>query len=186
MSRAWVSVAIVACLAAGVAVVLVPGPTLGVSDASIAGSPRAGQTAPHAAFGGLAKHEHSAERTPGTSAADLTTGKGTPILFCTIHAAAATMPEVDIYTLPESIQRDGEWRAKYYCPADFNKDDRIDSEDLALFMAVFAAQDGPMALWLDIDADGSITPSDLEEFINVFERQDCDPAKNAEYRLSIC
>lgn len=96
------------------------------------------------------------------------------------------MPEVDIYTLPESIQRDGEWRAKYYCPADFNKDDRIDAEDLALYLAVFSAQDGPMASWLDIDADGGVTPSDLEEFINVLERQDCDPAKNAEYRLSIC
>ncbi len=181
MSRTTIGIAILACLATGIAVML----------ATAAYTTSAAE--PNVAPGTIAladalspSSSRNSNTTPASSTQVLTTDAGTPILFCSVHAAAATMPEMDIYTLPESIQREGEWRARYFCPADFNKDDQIDSDDLALFLAVFSAQDGPMAPWLDIDADGDVTPMDLEQFLNVFERNDCDPAKNAEHRLMVC
>jgi hypothetical protein len=87
--------------------------------------------------------------------------------------------------LPDSV-RQQPWRAAFYCPADFNKDDRVDEEDARLFFAVYAERSGPMAGWLDLDGDGAVTGEDVAAFLAAYVEGDCDVSARARLREELC
>lgn len=108
------------------------------------------------------------------------------VLGCVAHTPEARAAHVDIYTLPATVRDMEPWRAKYFCPTDFNRDNAIDPGDIALFLAVFAAREGPMVDWLDINEDGTVDDADLDAFMRQYHDGGCDPTYFAENRLLIC
>jgi hypothetical protein len=107
-----------------------------------------------------------------------------PAVAATIHHPISALDPSLITDLPESL-RDQPWRAPFYCPADFNKDDRVDDQDIELFFAVLAAQDGPMAPWLDMDGDAAVTGEDVAWFLSAVATGECDPAARARLREQV-
>ncbi len=107
------------------------------------------------------------------------------------HAAPTWVPlagevMVNIHELPEAAKRIEPWRLRYYCPADFNKDNHLDSSDATLFLAVYAVREGPMVPWLDINQDGDVNEADLTAFFQSLQDGGCDPMHQAEVRGLIC
>jgi hypothetical protein len=58
------------------------------------------------------------------------------------------------------------------CPADFNQDGGLDSDDLADFVACFFAAPEPCA-FADVDGNGRIDPDDLADYIVRFFNEGC-------------
>lgn len=93
---------------------------------------------------------------------------------------------VDISQLPDTVRHAKYLRPQDYCPADFNKDDRIDAGDIELFLAVYSAREGPMVDWLDLTADGAIDGADVECFMTAFNSGGCDPMSLTLTRVIAC
>lgn len=81
---------------------------------------------------------------------------------------------------PEDI-----YKLRYYCLADFDKNDEINADDLLMFLDAFADPSHPLSDWTDINADGMIDQQDLIEFIRAFESP-CDPSERRQARSEIC
>lgn len=77
------------------------------------------------------------------------------------------------------------WRMRYFCPADFNRDDQIDEEDARAFVNEWMDRSGELAPYLDIDMDGLLTERDLDLFFSAFNGT-CDPSEQAHMRAIIC
>lgn len=73
-----------------------------------------------------------------------------------------------------------------FCPADFNKDNAVDSRDLDLFRATYANESSPIFYWVDINLDGLADERDTAEFLRVFNDGGCDPAEQQKGRLIGC
>lgn len=100
-------------------------------------------------------------------------------------ATTEAAPREDVYSLPPGAVGVETWRLRYYCPGDFNKDNRVDVDDLSLYAAVYSVREGPMVDWLDVNRDGEITVDDLTEIIEAVQGGGCDP-EQANYRVLIC
>ncbi|GJQ31084.1 MAG: hypothetical protein HBSAPP03_29680 [Phycisphaerae bacterium] len=125
---------------------------------------------------------------PGTGHASTTdaTTDNVIILGCVAHSSEALNAPIDILSLPPGAVGIDPWRLKYFCPADFNRDNVIDQGDVALYLAVFAAREGPMVDWLDLTGDGVIDDADLDSFMRQYQDGGCDPEQAAEYMFIIC
>jgi hypothetical protein len=84
------------------------------------------------------------------------------------------MEKWDIHKLP------------YFCPADFNKDDRVDEQDLALFAQTWNDQDSPLFNWCDLNGDGFVDAADAVEFMHRFDHGRRDGEQLKEARSTIC
>lgn len=74
---------------------------------------------------------------------------------------------------------------RYFCCADFNRDDLIDDRDLADFLANWTVREGPLAPYLDINRDAWLTEDDVMLFFASFD-EDCNPDAQASTRLIVC
>lgn len=96
------------------------------------------------------------------------------------------LPPNELITLPGHDTPMPRYRAqKYFCPADFNRDDLIDDKDITDYLEASATMSGPLAEFLDINHDGLIDASDLQALIDATSA-DCDPAQTAINRSIIC
>lgn len=89
-----------------------------------------------------------------------------------------------------SGERMERWRARYFCPADINRDDVVDSADLVAFTAGYVSPQSPPEHldpeFLDLNADGWIDADDLLRFIDAWTGDSCDPEERRTYRGVIC
>jgi len=106
--------------------------------------------------------------------------------FDPTRGASAALAPIDISQLPETVRHAKFLRPQDYCPADFNKDDRIDAGDLELFLAVYSAREGPMVDWLDLTSDGTIDGDDVDCFMAAFNSGGCDPMSLTLTRVIAC
>lgn len=84
--------------------------------------------------------------------------------------------------LPES-----DWhKLGYYCRADFDKNDRIGEEDLALFLAAWSDADHALASWTDVNGDGVLDSTDVYEFLEMYSSGECDTEARRALREIIC
>lgn len=88
-------------------------------------------------------------------------------------------------TLPH-LDRADIHKLDYFCPGDFNKDDRVDDQDLALFGATWSDESSPLFNWCDLNADGIVDETDAVEFLREFREgpRNCEELK--EQRSIIC
>lgn len=78
------------------------------------------------------------------------------------------------------------WRLNYFCAADVNRDDRVDTEDVALFLEVWETPRGSLPLLLDLNRDGFVDREDADVFFRAIDTNDCDPLQARDHRLEIC
>jgi hypothetical protein len=74
----------------------------------------------------------------------------------------------------------------YFCPADFNKDDRVDESDLLLFAQTWTDEASPLFNWCDVNADGFVDAADAVEFMSQFNDGPRDGERIKELRSMIC
>ncbi|MEK6703940.1 MAG: hypothetical protein AABZ53_16910 [Planctomycetota bacterium] len=96
------------------------------------------------------------------------------------------LPPNEYITLPGHDTPMPRYRAqKYFCAADFNRDDIIDDKDITDYLETSATMAGPLAEFLDINHDGSVDASDLQALVDA-SSTNCDPAQTAVNRSIIC
>lgn len=135
----------------------------------------------------LPLHDAAAPGDPNAPVtADATGSPGLPAPGQVTGADIAGLSQYELVALPSRAEPIERWRAqRYFCPADFNRDDVIDDTDTAAFLDAFASRTGPFAEFLDVNRDGAIDAADLEAFVHATETP-CDPVKTAENRLISC
>ncbi len=82
------------------------------------------------------------------------------------------------------------WRAKYFCPADVNRDDTIDERDVIAFTQAFSTPESLLGgidpAFLDLDGNNVIDTDDLQRFLHDWLNAPCQPEVQAETRAVIC
>lgn len=74
----------------------------------------------------------------------------------------------------------------YYCPADVNRDNRVDSADMAFFVQSWSQGSPALQHLADVNGDGVLDRRDYDMFIDSFFGGDCSPHERQDYRSVIC
>lgn len=84
------------------------------------------------------------------------------------------------------VERDdyGKWYG--YCPADFDKNNVVDTADAAMFARLWQDESHELTGWADVNGDGWIDAGDVIEFMHRYIEQDCDPAQKVIERSAWC
>jgi hypothetical protein len=99
---------------------------------------------------------------------------------------AARLAENEFVTLPTRAAPIERWKAqRYFCLADFNRDDAIDEDDTRTFLEAFTTREGPFAEFLDLNREGVVDQSDMDVMLHAAEST-CDPAQVARNRDVSC
>lgn len=107
-------------------------------------------------------------------------------MLSTQPALAAQLPQNEMLLLPSRPERIERWRAaRYFCPADFNRDDVLDGSDTIDFLSAFSTREGPFAEFLDMNGDGRVDSLDMDAFLHV-DKQECDPERQMQTRAISC
>ncbi len=147
---------------------------------SVAGFASATETS--AAFGGPDSFDQLPDARQQTRIASVRHTKPLPLVTCEEYWLLV-QPIFD--TLPHLDKADIH-KLRYFCPADFNKDDQIDDQDLALFGTTWSDESSPLFNWCDLNADGIVDQTDAIEFLREFREgpRNCEELK--EQRSIIC
>lgn len=85
-----------------------------------------------------------------------------------------------------NLSRNDVYKLGYFCPADFNKDDRIDEQDFTLFAQTWADENSPLFNWCDMNKDGVVDESDAIEFLHEYREGSCNCEELRDLRSTIC
>lgn len=92
----------------------------------------------------------------------------------------------DILAALPHIDPNDSYKLWSFCPADSNRDGRIDPADLAFFMSAWTQGDTSVGRLSDVNRDGVLDDRDHQTFIDAYFNGDCSPEKAFEYILMSC
>ncbi len=85
-----------------------------------------------------------------------------------------------------SCTTDDLFKLDYYCPADFDRDNRVDQGDLAFFVDVWSRGDGLTGHLADLNGDSHLDQQDINAYFEAYFSNDCDPVQKQTLRSQIC
>ncbi|HZW07815.1 MAG TPA: hypothetical protein VFF65_11895 [Phycisphaerales bacterium] len=84
------------------------------------------------------------------------------------------------------LAEEGAWKVWHYCPADANRDDRIDAADIAFFLDAWSRGDSFIGRLGDANRDAKLDERDYPAFMDAYFGGDCSPEETREHRLRVC
>lgn len=134
-----------------------------------------------------APENHSTPTSTDKVSPSVRTNTSFDVVGCSVQPAlSAKLNRYDFISLPTREEPIERWKADgYFCPGDFNRDDKVDRADTEEFMNAMATRTGPFAEFLDINHDGNVDGDDIDAFVKAMESS-CDPEQTAYNRRISC